>query len=221
MIIYADLHLHSTYSDGRGSPFEIVYTAFERGLNAIAITDHDTFAGVNEAQRLSVQYGILVVPGIEVRTDHGDILVYCNTINVNLPRRVDLLLERAHKEGCLVVPAHPFDIAKLGIGDLIYEYRGWDAIEVWNASSTKGSNYKAIRAAKYLGKPGLANSDAHLVEEIGSAYNTIEVDDLKVDSVLDSIKRGRVKPFYGMPSLKTRVNRLAWSIRRSFKKFWY
>lgn len=214
MLIRADLHIHSTFSDGRASPLEILHTAVERALGAISITDHDTFRGGVVANRLATTYGILAIPGAEIRTDRGDILVYCNR-EIDLPRRVDILIEKAHKENCLVVPAHPFDFMRLGIGDLVYEYRDWDALEVWNASSTKGANYQALKAAKILNKPGIANSDAHIPEEVGSAYTTIEVDNLTVDSVLEAIRKNKVKLFWGRIPLKTRLNRLVWSVERS------
>ncbi|MEM0246556.1 MAG: PHP domain-containing protein [Desulfurococcaceae archaeon] len=214
VLIRADLHTHSTFSDGKASPLEIVYVAGDRALGAVSITDHDTFRGSIVAKKLAITYGILVIPGAEMRTDRGDILVYCDR-EVDLPKRISLLIEKAHEENCLVVPAHPFDFIRLGIGDLVYEYQVWDAIEVWNASSTKGANYQALEAAKMLNKPGIANSDAHIPEEVGSAYTLIEVDDLTVDSVLEAIRRNRVKPFLGRVPLKARFNRLVWSIERS------
>lgn len=213
MLIEADMHIHTTCSDGKASPRDVVLHAINLGLKAVSITDHDTFMGSNIASRYARSYTmeILVVPGVEVRTDRGDILVYCER-EVDLPRNIEKLIERAHSENCIVVPAHPFDIARLGIGEAIYEYRDWDAIEVWNSSSTKGSNYKALNAAKLLGKPGLANSDAHILEEVGVAYTIIEVDNLKVEHVLDAIKKGRVKPVFGKRPFSTTVKRISWSI---------
>ncbi len=64
-----DLHLHTTYSDGRLSPTEIVDLAFKKGLSGIAITDHDTIAGVEEAIKQSKNYNnFKVIPGIEFST---------------------------------------------------------------------------------------------------------------------------------------------------------
>ncbi|MFH2055793.1 MAG: PHP domain-containing protein, partial [bacterium] len=48
-----DLHLHTNYSDGRATPAEAVLLARERGLSAISITDHDTFAALDEALALA------------------------------------------------------------------------------------------------------------------------------------------------------------------------
>lgn len=64
--IFADLHVHSTASDGVFSPAEIVRQAAEIGLEAIALTDHDTLAGVPEARLAAANAGIELVAGIEL-----------------------------------------------------------------------------------------------------------------------------------------------------------
>ena len=60
-----DLHTHSTCSDGSMSPTELVRHAAENSLTAIALTDHDTVSGVEEALRAGERYGVEVVPAIE------------------------------------------------------------------------------------------------------------------------------------------------------------
>ena len=64
--IVADLHNHSTVSDGEYSPTELVVKAKELDLKAVGITDHDTIDGVAEAIQAGNQHGIKVVPGVEV-----------------------------------------------------------------------------------------------------------------------------------------------------------
>ncbi|MFD0587930.1 PHP domain-containing protein [Paenibacillus sp. GCM10027627] len=64
----ADLHTHTTASDGNHSPAEVVQMAKKAGLAAIAITDHDTTAGLSEALQEGRQIGISVVPGVELST---------------------------------------------------------------------------------------------------------------------------------------------------------
>lgn len=60
-----DLHIHTTISDGELSPSEIVNIAKQRGVETIAITDHDTTEGVNEAYKEGQRLGVRVIPGIE------------------------------------------------------------------------------------------------------------------------------------------------------------
>ncbi|CAM3720684.1 PHP domain-containing protein [Cohnella lubricantis] len=66
----ADLHTHTTASDGLHRPEENVRMAKEAGLAAIAITDHDTTAGIQEAQKAGHALGVEVVPGVEISTSY-------------------------------------------------------------------------------------------------------------------------------------------------------
>ena len=62
---YVDLHVHSNASDGTLSPEQVVRLAHEAGLSAIALTDHDTTAGVAGAAEAGAELGLEGVPGIE------------------------------------------------------------------------------------------------------------------------------------------------------------
>lgn len=59
----ADLHMHSTRSDGSDTPEELFQMASENGIEAIAITDHDTLAGIEENMLLSQKWGGSLYPG--------------------------------------------------------------------------------------------------------------------------------------------------------------
>ena len=67
---FIDLHVHSNASDGTLSPRQVVCLAKEAGLSAIALTDHDTTAGVDEALSAGAQTGVRVIPGIEVSSTY-------------------------------------------------------------------------------------------------------------------------------------------------------
>ena len=68
---YVDLHLHTTASDGVMSPSEIVRYAKTKGLQAIAITDHDTIEGLEEGLSEGERIGFEVIPGIEISAVHS------------------------------------------------------------------------------------------------------------------------------------------------------
>lgn len=65
----ADLHTHTTASDGTFSPAELVHAAFGAGLGAIGIADHDTVAGIPEALQAAAGLDFEVVPAVEINTD--------------------------------------------------------------------------------------------------------------------------------------------------------
>jgi len=65
-----DLHAHSDRSDGTLAPADVVALAAERGLEGLALTDHDTFAGLEEARSAANQKGLAFVPGIEFSAEY-------------------------------------------------------------------------------------------------------------------------------------------------------
>ncbi|MDX2214183.1 MAG: PHP domain-containing protein [Oculatellaceae cyanobacterium bins.114] len=67
-----DLHAHTTYSDGKLTPEALVEAAAKAGIHALAITDHDTLAGWDEAFAAATAWGIEIVPGVELSTVHRD-----------------------------------------------------------------------------------------------------------------------------------------------------
>ena len=71
-MLKADLHIHTNFSDGKLSPFEIIDLAKEKGLNIIGITDHDNIEGSKAMLEHNGKYDIEVISGIELSADyHG------------------------------------------------------------------------------------------------------------------------------------------------------
>lgn len=101
-----DLHTHSTASDGLLAPAALVAEAKRQGVDVLALTDHDTMAGVDEAAAAAAEAGIDFIPGVELNTDapKGElhILGYCiaadkSSFQALLQRRQDGRRQRAHK----------------------------------------------------------------------------------------------------------------------------
>ncbi len=84
-----DLHVHTRCSDGGLAPAEAVAYAAERGLAALAITDHDTIAGNDEALRAGEACGLTVLPGVEISTWRGDLTFHM--LGYGLTRRTPLV----------------------------------------------------------------------------------------------------------------------------------
>jgi predicted metal-dependent phosphoesterase TrpH len=66
-----DLHLHTTASDGRSTPEDLVRRAYHAGIRTISVTDHDTMAAVPAAAKLTAHFGMTFVPGVEITSVHG------------------------------------------------------------------------------------------------------------------------------------------------------
>ena len=69
---FCDLHTHSVYSDGTLTPAELVAEAKKIGLSAVALTDHNTVAGLPEFVSAAENSGVMAVPGVEFSTDYGN-----------------------------------------------------------------------------------------------------------------------------------------------------
>ena len=67
-----DLHVHSNISDGTKSPREVVKHASDVGVSVMALTDHDTVGGVAEAKEAAKEFGIVLIPGIEISAGFKD-----------------------------------------------------------------------------------------------------------------------------------------------------
>jgi predicted metal-dependent phosphoesterase TrpH len=103
-----DLHTHSTASDGSLSPSELAAAAAQKGLAAVALTDHDTLAGLPEAREAGEALGVEVVSGVELSVADGDHSIH--VLGLFLPDRpgpladaLAYLRERRHNRNHLIL----------------------------------------------------------------------------------------------------------------------
>ncbi len=198
-----DLHTHSVYSgDAAQTPAEMIAVAKRRGLDGIAITDHNTVEGGQVGRKLEKDF---VISGIEVASSGGHILAL--GVSGPIPKNLSPqeTVERIREEGGVAVAAHPYAPFRSGVGDEIKRV-DFDAIEVLNAHLLS-RNSKALRICRRLGKPMSAGSDAHLPEEIGGAFVEAEVSSL--EDLLECLRRGRVRIGGSLPSLWAELRSLA------------
>ncbi|OGW83331.1 MAG: hypothetical protein A2987_01120 [Omnitrophica bacterium RIFCSPLOWO2_01_FULL_45_10] len=73
---YADLHVHTFYSDSTLSPEEVVHTAKEKGLAAIAICDHDSIDGIEPCEQVGARLGVEIIPAIEVTAEKPEVEIH-------------------------------------------------------------------------------------------------------------------------------------------------
>jgi len=160
----AELHAHTRVSDGRMTPEGLVRLARHMGLAAVAVTDHDSFRGASLAARVSrLLGGPLVVPGNEVRTEYGDVLVYCPEPHPRAPKRLAILRDWAVERNCVLVAAHPYHPVRSSVGPRVSRLLGYfHAIEVWNSRGAPWFNAPALILAARAGLPGTSGSDAHV-----------------------------------------------------------
>ena len=71
-MLKSDFHIHTTFSDGTLSPTDVIKRAHKNNVKVLAITDHDTLTGLDEAIEESLKYNITLIPGIELSTQHNN-----------------------------------------------------------------------------------------------------------------------------------------------------
>lgn len=184
-----DMHVHTKYSLWSYSePQDIIKFAKLKGLDGVAICDHNTLKGVEEFRKIK-DPGIEIIPGIEIMTDSGEIIAY--GVNELIPKNLspEETIELIHKQGAVAVSPHPFDIFRKGLGKKIFALN-LDGIEVFNSNLKKTkSNTKALLAASELGLGMTAGSDSHLPFFIGTAYSIFE------GNFLDALNARKVSYF--------------------------
>jgi predicted metal-dependent phosphoesterase TrpH len=192
MPVNADLHVHSNYSsDSIITPKEVVLYAKKRGLNAVAVTDHNQVEG---ARKIAGETDFLIIPGTEISSLDGHI-VGLNVQEV-IPKglNADETVDRIHQQGGVAIACHPFVFFKGCVGKHVT--KKFDAVETKNASSFpyKSASRKADALADRLGLPKVAGTDAHIGQAIGWAYTMVEAEP-DAEAILKAIVAGRCQPF--------------------------
>ena len=189
--LYADLHIHTVYSpDSVVQPKSLVDQLVAHSfIKVAAITDHDSVRGCRATIELASAYpDILIIPGCEITTPQGDMLVLGTEELPPTPWTPENVADFAKSIDGVCIVAHPFRL--YGMGDLARNYKV-DAIEVLNGGSNAAANNEAKELAKSMGLPGTAGSDAHQMSELFSVCSKIDAS-LSVDAVLKAIKKGAV-----------------------------
>lgn len=189
-----DLHLHTTHSpDGEMTPADLVRTAVAKGLNGIALTDHNSTGGIKQAREEAKRFGgFLVIPGIEVSSREGHVIALGIESPVAPGLEVADTVERIRAAGGLPVASHPFR-RFTGIGEHCIRSARFEALEVLNGRSPSRKNLKACRLAVSLGLGLSAGSDGHRTSEVGRCCIVTDSDPGGVEGFLEMIRRGKVR----------------------------
>ncbi|MBV9491633.1 MAG: PHP domain-containing protein [Verrucomicrobia bacterium] len=196
MAVRIDLHCHTFFSgDGVSSPEQLIAAARRKGLNGLAITDHNTCdaitymldKGLVRSDGLPVN-DFLAVPGVEVTTAEGHLLCIGATLPNLKGHPAIEVCRRIHDAGGLAIPPHPYDLFRAGIRENVLDTLPIDALEVFNAATTlKRYNQMAFDYARRRNLPMTASSDAHHYAAVGTACTILDTTDFSVAGILAQI----------------------------------
>jgi len=174
-----DLHMHTHHSRDCTIPTaEVIRICQRRGLDGIAITDHNSLDGALEALKIAPR-GFTIIPGEEVKSSEGEIIGLFLSKEIPGGLTPEETAGRIRAQGGVVLIPHPFDplrrsplktpaLERLVAAGLV------DAIEVLNARMARRShNLRGAEYAAAAGLPGTAGSDGHSRPEYAHAWTEI------------------------------------------------
>lgn len=186
-----DLHVHTKYSrDSRLKLEKIVNTAKKKDLDGVAITDHNTFKGVEVAKKMELK-DFFIVKGEEIKTDRGELMGLFIEDEIKSRKYLQVIEEIKERGGLVVIP-HPFDSLRRSRFDGVKEIKNKvDGLEVFNSRVTfNRANQEAMELAEKENLIKTAGSDAHTKFEIGNAYVEATTSDL--ENFRKKLKKGEI-----------------------------
>ena len=218
-MIKLDLHIHSQYSeDGIGSPKEIIKILQKKGLQGMAITDHNNLEGSLKAKEVAPK-DFIVIPGVEISTNKGHIIALDIKENIKKNLSLEETIEKIIDFGGIPIVPHLFRSMsgiKINIFKEIQEKIS--AIEVFNSCSNLRTNLKTMKIAKRFNLGGIGGSDSHIPDYVGYAYTTINSTDYSIDNILSEIKNKKTWGEGIALPLDYRSQRMIKSIKQYFKR---
>ena len=205
-----DLHTHSypQSDDSFVSAEDLIDRAKGLGLDGICLTEHDYFWLYEDIEGLSRRHDFLVLPGSEINTDSGHILVYGLHKYVFGMHKPSFLREIVNRSGGVMIAAHPYrrrfqpdsgkslegraDMLEKALSDEVFAM--CDAIEGHNGRGSPDENCfsRDLGVASKLQLTG--GSDAHKIDQLGTVATRFERPVKNLDDLIAELKSGRFKP---------------------------
>ncbi len=189
-----DMHTHTSVfsTDSNLLPHESLARAADRGLDGVVLTEHDVIWAADRAARLAEQVGILVLPGIEVTTELGHVLVY--GLTEPFPRITDSkrLRDYCDERDALMYLAHPARDPGLRVPREAMEL--FDGVEGLNGCDGPLQNQSASSRGRTRPLPPIGGSDSHALHEVATAATEFEARIRSLDDLMKALRSGDYRP---------------------------
>lgn len=214
-----DLHIHSQYSDdATGTPSEIIKSVKKKGLQGIAVTDHNTVKGGLETLKVAPE-DFIVIPGIEISTADGHILALNVKQNIEKGFSLEETVEKIIDLGGIPVVPHLYrNMSGIKENNLKEIHQNISAMEVFNGCSLPKTNVKTARIAKKYNLGGTGGSDSHHPHYAGYGYTTVDSTDKNADTIISEIEQKNTWGEGSTMPLEYRRNRMLRSIKQYFQR---
>ena len=208
MIIDIHTHTYPTSVDSFIEADELIEQAKSIGLDGVCITDHDGFWDHREVEDLSKRHNFLVLPGCEVTTEEGHLLVYGLRKYIFGMHRATFVKDKLDREAGAMVVAHPYrrvyrkgshtsdeayhEMLERGSRNHVFDIV--NGVEVMNGRGLAEENAFSRDLAKWFDLPGTGASDAHKLEDIGTFATEFERRITCLDDLITELRAGRFSP---------------------------
>jgi len=205
-----DLHTHSYphSDDSFMSVDELIEGSKSLGLDAICLTDHDAFWTTEQIDDLSNSHNFLIIPGCEINTEAGHVLVFGLSKYEFGMHKPEFLQACVDKAGGAMIAAHPYrrrfieePAEKPGVREEMLERAGGDeffqmcqGLEALNGRGLSIQNQFSMDLGGMLSVSMTAGSDAHKVEQIGTVATEFERPVSCLADLIKELRAGRFHP---------------------------
>ena len=208
MIIDIHTHTYPTSDDSTLTPEELIAKAKRIGLDGVCITDHDRFWNPRDIHALARKHDYLVLPGCEVTTEEGHLLVYGLREYIFGMHKASYVRELVDDAGGAIVVAHPYrrfyrkqahtsaaaydEMLNRACDNKVFGIS--DAVEIFNGRGSDAENHFAGDIANRFGLSATGASDAHSLEQVGTYATQFQQPVRCLDDLITELKAGRFSP---------------------------
>jgi predicted metal-dependent phosphoesterase TrpH len=204
--VLIDLHCHTfpLSDDSFLSPDQLIERAKAVGLDGVCLTEHDFVWEPHKLRELAERHNFLVIPGIEVNTEDGHILVFGLNRYVYGMHRVAQLAQLVAEAGGAMVAPHPYrrltpllrmddDFWTMALerAALNPAFQYVCALEAVNGRATQDENLFSWQLCARLGLPAIAGSDAHEARDVGTCATRFQEPIASWEDLVRELKAGR------------------------------
>ena len=199
-----DLHTHTKprSEDSDLQPAELIHQAKQAGLDGICLTEHDQFWDKDALDKLSQEHDFLVLPGVEINTEEGHLLVFGVEKYSFGMHTTEYLKHIVDEVGGVMILAHPYRRQFFIDDDLHTAVERFcqkplshliDTIEVLNGQGSERQNKFSQELCRRLNLKGVGGSDAHSIPDIASCATLFERNISNVEQLITELKAGRFR----------------------------
>ena len=208
MLIDLRTHSYPHSDDSFMSVYELIEASKSLGLDAICLTDHDAFWTTEQIDDLSNSHNFLIIPGCEINTEAGHVLVFGLSKYEFGMHKPEFLQACVDKAGGAMIAAHPYrrrfieePAEKPGVREEMLERAGGDeffqmcqGLEALNGRGLSIQNQFSLDLGGMLSVSMTAGSDAHKVEQIGTVATEFERPVSCLADLIKELRAGRFHP---------------------------